>query len=106
MITPTVTGFPHQAHQHDSISRWCPAGDAPARVDDQIRRTQPISPRAVGLQNTTAVMARREGGSRPICRVCEKPIAENEPHYRAGLAWLHTKCYEETRLTTTRKRPR
>ena len=50
-------------------------------------------------------MAKREGSTRAICVVCKKPIAEREPHYRAGVAWLHIKCYEETR-PTTRKRPR
>ena len=41
---------------------------------------------------------------RAICAICRKPIAEDEPHYRAGVAWLHLKCYEK--VTPDRKRPR
>jgi len=65
-----------------------------------------VSHRGQPVCNDAPPMARREGGSRPICRVCQKPIAENEPHYRAGRAWLHIKCYEKARLTTTRRRLR
>jgi hypothetical protein len=30
-----------------------------------------------------------------VCRICRKPIADNEPHFRQGLAWFHVECYEK-----------
>jgi len=51
-------------------------------------------------------MARREDAQRPICSVCLKPVAEKEIHFRAGIAWLHLKCYEKAKATPVPKRPR
>jgi hypothetical protein len=49
--------------------------------------------RADALQIPTT-MAREKGFERrPICSVCRKSVAEGKPHYRAGLAWLHLRCY-------------
>jgi hypothetical protein len=49
-------------------------------------------------------MVQREGDRSRICAVCHKTIAKNEPHYRAGIAWLHIKCYEKVKPPPTRRR--
>ena len=55
------------------------------------------------LQFPIGTMARREGTRRSICSVCLKPVAENEPHYRAGIAWFHIKCYEKVKPPSKRR---
>ena len=38
-----------------------------------------------------------------ICAVSGKGVAEDEPHFRSGIKWMHVRCYEER---TKRKPPR
>jgi hypothetical protein len=49
-------------------------------------------------------MAPEERKPWAICAVCKKSIAEGEFHYRAGIAWLHLKCYEKVKPTPPKHR--
>jgi hypothetical protein len=48
-------------------------------------------------------MAPEQRKLRAICALCKKRIAEGELHYRAGIVWLHIKCYEKVKPTPKRR---
>jgi hypothetical protein len=72
----------------------------PRQLGERPVSTSPSPVRAGGLQKRPGILARDEGKGKRICALCTKSIPQDEPHYRRGLAWLHTKCYEKTRPPT------
>jgi hypothetical protein len=41
-----------------------------------------------------------------ICGICHKRIADDEPHFSQGLAWLHVECYEKQKPQSPPERRR